>query len=168
MRASLKCLALLVLAQPTWAVVGAGTNLFSAGRTRLSINGGYARTNEKDYFVASLGAGYYVAEGLEVGVDGDAWMGNSPRLYKVSPQAKYVMPDLGGFRPYAGGFYRRTFYETDVDYSSVGGRGGLIWSMGGNASASAGIVFERQLNCDKNLVDHCSLTYPEAGFSINF
>jgi len=34
---------------------------------------------------------YFVAKGLELGVDGEAWTGNSPSIYKVSPQVRYVL-----------------------------------------------------------------------------
>jgi len=34
--------------------------------------------------------GYYLLDGLEAGLDGEAWLGSKPHLYAASPEVRYV------------------------------------------------------------------------------
>jgi hypothetical protein len=162
-------IALLALAgAQAWSQVSAGTNLFAGGRTRLSLTGAYGRANDQNYGVVGLGAGYFLMDGLEAGVDGEAWFGAKPRIYKVSPSLTYVLRDVAEFKPYLGGFYRHTFYEDLADLDSAGGRAGVAMPLGPHAYLTAGLVYESYFHCDKAVYVRCSETYPEFGISFSY
>jgi hypothetical protein len=139
---------------------------FKSGRTRVSVQGGIGTSGSKTYGIVGLGAGYFLFDGFEVGVDGEAWLAN-PRHYKVTPAARYILM-LPQFQPYVGAFYRRTFYEDREGLDSIGGRAGLVLPMGGRVYATAGIAYERELDCDEGLTLRCDQVYPEAGVSFSF
>ncbi len=148
--------------------VGAGAS-FDKGKTRLSLMGGWGQAFDQDYFVIGAGAGYYVLPGLEVGIDGESWVGNSPKIYKVTPEARYIFTQTGtSVFPYLGGFYRRTIYEDLEDADSVGGRVGVYMPLSQRTYFGIGGVFERQLDCNTDIYSHCSVVYPEFAFTVGF
>src|SRR5262245_14426529 len=97
-----------LMAGPARSTVSAGT-YFEKGRTRLSLTGGWGQAFNQDYFVLGGGVGYYLARGFEMGVDGESWMGNTPKINKLTPEMRYIFQDIGSVFPYLGAFYRRTF-----------------------------------------------------------
>jgi hypothetical protein len=148
--------------------IGAGTTLFARGQTRLSLTAGYGSLNDKDYAVLGLGAGYYLLDGLEAGVDGEAWLGSKPHLYTISPEARYVLFQTQQFKPYIGGFYKRTFYDSLTNRDSAGARAGVISSLSDHAYLSAGLVYEHFFHCDSSVYSTCSQVYPEIGLSFSY
>lgn len=157
--------AIVTAAIPARAQVGAS---FGSGRSRFSLNAGYSAQNGHTYTVVGAGAGYYLAEGLEVGVDGDAWMGDKPHIYTISPGMRYVLTTLPSFKPYVGGFYKRTFYDTLPNRDSAGGRAGVVSPVSDHVYLSAGIVVEKMFHCDTSLYTNCTQVYPEAGLSVSY
>jgi hypothetical protein len=149
------------------AVVNAG-KFFEKGKTRMSVTGGWGQAFSQDYFVIGAGAGYYVLPGFEIGVDGETWVGNSPHITKVTPEARYIFQNMGSVFPYLGGFYRRTFYEDLDDADSAGARAGVYMPLAHNVYFGVGGVFERQMDCDKNVYDNCSVLYPEFALTVAF
>lgn len=152
-------------ALPVNSTVTAGT-YFAQGRSRLSLYGGWGTAFNNSYFVLGAGAGYYVLRGLEVGVDGEAWMGSTPQIQKITPEIRYIIPTNTSIFPYIGTFYRRTFYQDLEDLDSVGGRFGVYTPMSERVYLGVGGVFERQLNCNTQIYDHCSVVYPEFSISV--
>ena len=151
-----------------WGDPEVGTDLFNAGRMRLSVAGGYGEWNSKSYGVIGLGAGYYLLNGLEAGVDGEAWLGSKPHIYTVSPEMRYILLELGQFKPYEGGFYKRSLYDDLVPLDSAGGRVGLITTLSPRTYLSLGLVFEKFFHCDSNVYPTCSQTYPELGLAFSY
>ena len=145
------------------------TALFAQGRTRLSLAGGYGSFNDRNYVVVGLGGGYYFFDGLEVGVNGEAWLGSKPHLYDISPQVTYTLLSIASFHPYVGGFYKRTFYDAGyTDINSAGGRAGIVAPLNAHAYATAGLVYEQLFKCDSSLYSHCTQVYPEFGISFTY
>lgn len=163
---SLVFLLLLPVVSP--AASGSGSFPFNRGSARLAIYGGGASAFGRTYSVLGIGAGYFVDNGLEVGLDAETWSGNSPGITQVSPQIRYVLNTSSAFNPYAGIFYQRTFIQNNPDNNTVGGRVGVFYAAGGNASFGAGVVHARHLNCDKAVYSSCSETRPEISFAIVF
>ncbi len=159
---------LLVSRVSARAEVGADATLFGHGRTHISVSGGYGSSNNNSYLVLGLGAGYYLFDGLEAGLQGEAWLASKPHIYKVTPQLTYYLTGLSSFTPYLGGFYRHTFYDSLNDLDSAGGRAGAAFALGPHAYVSAGLVYERQFHCNTNTYGTCSQVYPEAGFSLSY
>lgn len=150
------------------ADAGVGTELFGQGRMRLSVSGGYGELNNNGYGVLGVGVGYYLLNGLEAGLDGEAWLGSKPHIYTASPEVRYVIQGMGQFLPYVGGFYKRSFYDTLAPLDSAGGRAGLITILSPRTYVSFGLVFEKFFQCDSNLYGSCSQTYPEIGFAFSY
>ena len=115
-----------------------------------------------------LGLGYFVANGLGLGLDGEAWVGSSPQVYKLTPGIRYVYSGFERIWPYVGGFYRRTFYEGLDDLNTYGGRYGAYMALSGNAYVGAGGVYEILAGCDEKVYDSCTTSYPEITFSLSF
>jgi len=140
----------------------------SRGRTRLSLGAGWGSASNGSYALISGGVGYFLMTGLEAGLDGEAWLGNDPQIYKVTPGLRYVFPMGDRLFPYVGGFYRRVYYSDEEPLNSVGGRVGAYVPIGGRAYAGAGAVFEQQLNCDTRVYKYCNTTYPEFTLAFTF
>jgi hypothetical protein len=141
---------------------------FSQGSARLSIFLGGGTAFNQDYTIIGLGGGYFVADGVEVGLDVETWTGNTPRIEQVSPQVRYVLNVAGIVKPYAGAFYRRTHIESYRDTNSIGARAGAFFLVGTNAYFGAGLVLDNHLNCDRTVYNHCSEIYPELLFAFVF
>jgi len=58
---------------------------------------------------------FCVKDGLELGIDSEAWLGGGPDIYKSSPQAKYILSTQARPEPYIGAFYTYTFVENKDD-----------------------------------------------------
>jgi hypothetical protein len=139
----------------------------SRGKTRLSVGAGWGSASNGSYALLSAGVGYFLMNGLEAGLDGEAWLGNSPQIYKVTPGLRYVFHTADErLFPYVGAFYRRVIYSGEDPLSSVGGRAGAYVPMGNRVYAGGGAVWEQQLDCDTRVYKYCSTVYPE--FSIAF
>jgi hypothetical protein len=152
-----------------WCQGETDTSLFSQGRTYFSAVAGYGSFNNNDYGILGLGAGYYVVNNLEAGLEGDAWIGSLPHLYQISPSLTYVLPEPWTWKPYLGAFYRRTVYDHDLTpLDSAGGRAGLIYLLSPRSYLSAGVAYEGYIHCDSDVYSSCSEVYPEIGVAFSF
>ncbi len=140
---------------------------FQAGSLGFSLVAGSGRAFNDNYVVLGLGAGYYLLNGLAIGLDAEAWLGGDPGIYKVSPQVKYVLQLQSNFRPYVGGFYRRTFIDGFDDQDSAGGRAGVYYTSSNNMYFGIGAVYESYFDCDDRL-DNCDDIYPEFTLAFSF
>ncbi|MFA5975641.1 MAG: hypothetical protein WC859_05680 [Elusimicrobiota bacterium] len=164
----LVALFLLSVLLPLSFAASVDASLFDRGRTRLSVGAGWGSFNDNGYGIIGLGAGYYLFNNLEAGMDGEVWVGSRPQIYEVSPRLTYVLPEMNGWRPYLGGYYRRSMYSHEFSpLNSAGGRAGLLFPLGTNSTFNAGLVYEGYLNCDKAIYDHCSQVYPELGIGFS-
>jgi len=141
---------------------------FSAGNTRLSVivGSGYAFNNS--YLLIGVGAAYFLANGLDVGLDYEYWTGANPGIQKISPRVDYVFNVSGPLKPYAGVFYRRTMIDGLPDLDSIGGRAGLFFTSGKGVYIGAGLVYENYLSCDTARYSSCDDTYPEFLVAVTF
>ena len=150
------------------AASDSGPHPFAAGVARLSLALGGATAFNRDYSIIGMGVGYFVADGIEAGLDAERWFGNSPRIEQVSPQLRVVINVDGNFKPYVGAFYRRTHIESYRDLDTVGGRAGLYFLAGRNAYLGLGIAQDFHLNCDRNVYASCAETFPEILVAVMF
>ncbi len=158
----------LMLAQTANAASGSGACPFAAGSARLSLAFGGATAFHQNYTVFGIGSGYFVADGIEAGLEYESWSGSSPRIEPVSPQVRFVFPRPGSISPYAGVFYRRTFIEGYRGLDTAGARAGLYFLSGRNLYFGAGVAQEFHLNCDRTVYSSCAETYPELSLAIIF
>jgi hypothetical protein len=175
MKAIKKYSVLLLLLLPTGYVfqanaASAGTSgvstAFSKGAVSIGIVAGSGTAFNDDYIILGVGAGYYLLNGLELGIDVQHWFSGDPSITKVSPQVKYVFTQAGAIKPYVGAFFRRTYIEDYDDQDSYGYRAGAYFSGSNGVYVGGGIVYEEYADCPSYL--DCSNTYPEIVISVNF
>ncbi|MBT8351092.1 MAG: hypothetical protein KJO26_07660 [Deltaproteobacteria bacterium] len=150
------------------SVIDLQADPFEQGSLRVSILVGSGEAFENDYTIIGLGAGYFLKDGLEFGLDGEAWLGGNPDIYKLSPQAKYILLSQSRFRPYVGAFYTHSFVENEDDLDSIGGRGGVYLVQDERWFVGVGAVYESYLDCDEKVNDFCDDIYPEITVSFTF
>jgi len=141
---------------------------FNRGSARLSLLVGSGTAFDQDYTVLGIGGGYYVMDGLEVGLDAETWQGSSPHISRISPGLRYVLYTVRTIKPYVGVFYRRTFIEDYRDHNEAGFRAGGIVRAGRRVYFGAGIVYDLRLSCDKSVYSSCTDVYPEIMFAVLF
>jgi hypothetical protein len=140
---------------------------FSQGRTHFFVGGGSGQAFSETYFVWSIGASYYLLDGLSVGLAYEAWTGADPDMYKITPSVQYVFHQVP-LKPYLGAFYRRTSIDDLPDLDSVGGRAGVYFQAGRNAYLGIGGVYESYLDCSKSVYRSCDSTYAELSLTFAF
>ncbi len=167
-RAAAFAIALVMLPFASYAASGAGYYPFAAGSARLSITFGAARAFDQSYTVFGIGGGYYIADGIEAGLDAESWSGSSPRIEEFSPQVRAVFLRDRSVNPYVGVFYLRTFIEGYRDLDTMGVRAGGYVLAGRNFYFAAGLAQEMHLDCDRNVYASCTEIYPELFFAVIF
>jgi hypothetical protein len=163
-------LSLLILCAGNVALAAsAGTGGAGAAFSKNSISLGFVAGSgsafNEDYVILGAGFGYYLVDGLELGVDVQRWFSGSPSITKISPQVRYVFTQPKVIKPYFGLFYRRTIIEDFRDYDSIGYRAGAYFSSKNGVYIGGGIVYEEERDCP--FVD-CSNTYPEILITVGF
>ena len=130
---------------------------------------GTGSSSADTYLILGGGVGYYLVDGLELGLDYEAWIGGDPVMHRLSPGIKYVLHFVPTIKPYVGAFYRHTFVNDYDDLNYVGARAGLYYSPPrGRVYVGGGAVYERLLDCsDGGWVD-CDTVYPELFVGISF
>jgi len=141
---------------------------FEQGNLQGSVAVGTGTAFSQDYLVLGVGVGYYLLKGLLVGARVDGWLGNSPSIYQVTPEARYVINASPKLKPYVGVYYSRTFYEGREDLNALGARAGAYVPLGGRFFLGAGIAYEQVQGCDKSVYKDCSRVYPELSLTFAF
>lgn len=146
---------------------------FAQGRSRFSLSGGTVGQFGNSYIVIGGGYGYFVANGLELGLDASFYFGDDPSITTVSPNVRYVIWQLGSVKPYLGAFAIRQFMGEfqgrDLDdIDSVGARGGIVYGSG-RTFLTLGVAYAKVLDCEGNdqIALDCERVYPEFGFGIS-
>jgi hypothetical protein len=125
---------------------------FSQGRTHFFVGAGSGQAFDESYLVLSVGASYYLFDGLSVGLSYETWTGGDPDMYKITPSVQYVFHQVP-LKPY-------------VD--SAGARAGIYFQAGRNAYFGVGAVYESYLDCSTTVYRSCESTYGEATFTFAF
>ena len=141
---------------------------FAKGSKRLSILVGTASTGSDTYFILGGGLGFFVVNGLELGLDYEAWLGGDPFIHRLSPGVKYVLGFVPTIKPYVGIFYRRTMIADYDDFSQWGGRVGAFFAPArAKLFVGGGAVYERLFDCSDSSVVDCDSWYPEVMVGIS-
>ena len=152
---------------PSTAAAEMDAGPFAEGSIRISAIVGVAQQIDNTAFILGAGAGYYIVDGLELGLEGEYWINSEPSISKISPNARYVLWFVPVLKPYVGAFYRHLFVGAPFDdMDSLGGRAGAFWVSGGGSYFGGGVVHEIYVKgCEG---DDCSETYPEIVLSFSF
>jgi hypothetical protein len=141
---------------------------FNRGNVSGSLYIGKGRALDNTYTTLGAGLGYMVSDGLMAGISGEAWFGNDPHIYKITPEVRYTFTEVRPVKPYVGAFVSRTFYDRLDDRNSYGVRGGVYFPFSSNAAVNVGLVYEKISNCNQATYKDCSQVYPEAGLLVSF
>lgn len=150
---------------PAWAQAQNG---FDRGKTRVSVSAGSSSAYNGNYFQLGVGAGYFIQDGLELGLDARSWLGGDLTIHEITPSVTYVYASLQGLKPYAGLLYRKTFIEDRDDRSAYGARAGLYLEQSQNLVLRAGIAAIRYQNCNTTANADCTEFYPELSAGLYF
>lgn len=139
---------------------------FDRGRFGVTGYGGSQSSLDHRYFVIGAGVGYYVLDGVELGLAAAHWFGSGPSISEVAPSVRYVVQPLVGtwpLIPYVGAFYNHVFVgDALADQDTVGTRGGLLY-VSGQLVLGLGIAYERVVSA---CTTDCSLVYPDLTISL--
>lgn len=137
---------------------------FDEGSTTGTLALGSAQLFREDYLIIGVGVGHYLIDGLEVGLEVDAWTGGDPSIYEITPKVTYVLDNQSDVKPYLGAFYNRTFVEGLDDSDSYGYRVGFYSPAGSRSYVGIGLVYTELQNCSETIFVSCSDTYSELTF----
>jgi len=141
---------------------------FDRGKMNLSIGGGSTSNFGERYFAIGGGFGYFILDGLELGISAVHQFGDGPSISQVQPRVRYVaQPLVGKFPliPYVGVFYNHWFVGDDIpDVDAIGTRVGLLY-ISGRLLLGLGIAAERTVSeCPD---DECWNYYPDFTISLS-
>ena len=137
---------------------------FEQGQVRIAAGGGGGVGG----WSAGVSAGYFVVEGLELGLGTAYISADDITLLQTTGSGTYVFLPEASFNPYVGGFARHWFVlEGDRDpQSSMGLRGGLYHLNQGGLMFGFGAAYEKILDCTSD--ENCTDIYPEFSLSLVF
>ncbi len=139
---------------------------FDRGKFGLSGGGGSQTTFGYRKFVIGVGVGYFVLDGVEIGLSGLHQFGDGPSVSELSPSLRYIAQPLVGrspLIPYIGVFYRHWFIGSAYDdVDTVGARAGALF-LSGRIIIGLGAVVEQTVSTCST---ECIAVYPD--FTIGF
>lgn len=140
---------------------------FDKGKTIATVAIGSGQFFREDYLIIGAGIGYYVTDGIELGLDVDYWTGGDPSIYEITPKLTYVFENSTQFKPYLGAFYNRTYIEGLDDSDALGYRVGAFMPVGKKTYIGIGVVNTELQDCTETFLVSCSETYTELTFMIS-
>ena len=140
--------------------------LFEQGSKNVGVNIGAGSNFGVNYTIIGINASYFVVDNLQAGLEYRGWFGSGPAINEISVPVTYIVPLNDKFRPYVGGFFRKTFLDSSQgdDYSVYGARVGVSMITSGNSYASFGWVQEYY----DNSYGDSSNGYPEVAVGLSF
>jgi hypothetical protein len=137
---------------------------FTKGSKRVTVIAGAGSSFDENYAILGVGAGYFLTDGLEIGINWQTWLGGDPSINQITPELTYVFRNKSNFDPYIGALYRRTFISGLDDLSAYGARAGINFSTGPRSYIGFGMVYLDYQDCTKSVYQDCSDSYPEIAF----
>jgi len=137
---------------------------FDRGKVGVSLGAGTQATLGARRISIGGGVGYYIVDGLQLGLSTAFSFGTGPNITRVSPALTYVAQPLVSVWPvvpYVGTFYKHWFIGDGYDDAdSLGSRLGLYF-LSGHLVLGLGIAFEHLVSACT--VD-CNTIYPDLSF----
>jgi hypothetical protein len=150
-------LVLLLGAPPPDVAAGA----FDEGSLTAIISICCGRFFNDDYLIIGGGIGFYLVDGVELGVDLNAWTGGDPSIHEITPKVTYVYDNPSHVKPYLGAFYNRTYIDGFEDRNAIGYRAGMYIPQGDRLLIGIGIVYTELQDCSESIYISCSESYSE-------
>ncbi len=163
-----KLLSALILVLLLMVPLGSSAEMFTQGAKRFSVLLGRGEAYNDTYTILGLGFGYYVLDGLELGINWDTWLGGDPDINQITPEVRYVFRTRSAIDPYVGALYRWTSVSGFDDETAYGIRGGVYIKAGQRSYVGLGVAYIETTSCDEQVYVSCSDTYPELSYAIAF
>jgi len=141
---------------------------FDKGRSNVTFQLGAGSTFNDDYILLGLGYGYFLVDGLRLGIQFDLWLNGDPSIYQVTPEVAYVFHKVPHVKPYVGAFYRRSYIEGLDDLDALGYRAGAYFTAGGGAYIGFGYAWSEYQDCEETVYTDCDSSYTELTFVVAF
>ncbi len=137
--------------------------MLERGSGVISVKGGFVSVDDEDYNIAGINVGYFLFDGLKVGLAYERWFEGDPSIDKLSVDANYYLPVSERIRPYLGAFYAQNFASSEDIGTSYGFRGGVLFYT---PQASIGLEWTHETfnECGTG----CESTYPMVVFGFSF
>jgi hypothetical protein len=142
--------------------------MFSEKAKHVAYNLGFGDSLGGDYFTTGVGFRYFAWTGVEVDVDFDLWLGDTPLNYNVSTGLRYVFHQYRTFIPYVGAYAGYHYIESMPNLSEIGARAGLYTALGNRSLIGYGLAFGTLNDCETTTYMDCSVTKLEFTFSLPF
>jgi hypothetical protein len=156
-------LGILMLALPH------GARAFEQGESSVALGIGSGQQLGRNYTVINGRYGYFFVKEFEASLALELWRGNSPEIYKIIPELRYVYSAPQRWKPYGALFVGYTNYGGAVqDRNSYGAKAGVYLRLNPSAYLGLGLVHERMENCDTAVYSNCQYTYPEVSLNFTF
>jgi len=142
---------------------------FERGTSSVALSVGSGQQLGRDYTVINGRYGYFFVKEFEASMALELWRGNSPEIYKIIPELRYVYTSSQTLKPYAALFVGFTTYGGAVaDRTTYGAKAGMYLRLNPGAHLGLGFVHERIENCDPAVYRNCQYTYPEVSLNFTF
>jgi len=142
---------------------------FDRGKLGVSVGGGTQTQLGVHYIAIGAGVGYFVLDGVQLGVSGLHEFGDGPSISKLSPSLTYIAQPLVGkwpVIPYAGGFYNHWFIgDNNPDLDTIGARAGLMF-VSGHLVLGLGVAVEHVVSACNAMTTDCNSVYPDLTISM--
>lgn len=140
---------------------------FDRGHIGFSVGAGELSTLGYNYLSVGAGVGYFVLDGVEIGLSAVHEFGGGPSINEVSPSLRYVARPLvrtWPVIPYAAVFYNHWFLDSGYrDVDAIGGRAGLL-RLSGRMVIGLGIAYEHTISTCTS----CDSVYPDVTLGFTF
>ncbi len=140
-------------------------DVFTQGQKHIGMTFGSGSGYGDDYMILGINTNYFVMDNVAIGAEYRGWFGGSPAIHELSIPFVYYAPLHPKYSPYAGGFFRRTFIESEEDRDVYGFRGGISMRLSPNSYSSFGWVQEYY---DDFRGQSTSNGYPEVTVGMSF
>lgn len=146
-----------------------GVQAFEKGESSVALSIGSGQQLGRDYTVINGRYGYFFVKEFEASMALELWRGNSPEIYKIIPELRYIYSAPQTVKPYAALFVGFTNFSGAVaDRTTYGAKAGVYLKLNPSAYLGLGLVHERIESCDSATYSNCQYTHPEVSLNFTF
>ena len=139
------------------------SDMLEQGKGVASFKGGIVNVNNSDYIITGGNIGWFLLDGLKLGVGYERWYNQTPNIDKLSVDLNYYLPVSERVRPYIGAFLANNYLGSVDAGISEGVKIGILFS---SEVASIGLEWNQEYY-DRCFIG-CERAYPMVMLGIGF